>query len=284
MVKEQKGRTPIKFLKLIPDFIWPLVAVVIGGMLTWIPLHWQLEHESREREKERQMSVRLDVYLFAAEKIGECLTYLIDFPNKREFPREGYWEAINQIQIIGSKETLAAVCRFNEYMEEAFTELAPQVFEIVLLEERLDSLTELLYETKEERKIYIEEMKEHNLSGIIDEHKWSVIKANSASARSRFDQLMREHNKTGKEILKLTSDLAPKCVKKAQAGEELLIPVMVAIRKELDAPFDEKAYRERMKAGHNKSKANIEKYIASMKHKYEQAFQAIEQEKIFYEQ
>ncbi len=285
MLKEQKSRDLFKFLRLIPNFIWPLIAVVIGGLLAWVPLRWQLEHDSREREKERQMSVRRNVYLSAAEKIGQQLTYLADFPKRRREPLpEGYRDLITQIQVIGSKETLVAVNRFDDYMNEAFNELAPQILEIVLLEKKFDSLDKVEDKTREERGIYLEQMKEHNLLGIIDERKWSVIETNSDSAKSRSDQLMKELKKTGDKIVKLTCDLTPKCQQKAQSAEELLISVIVAIRKELDAPFDEKAYRAMMEASHNKSKDNLEKLIASMKDKYERAMQAIEQENIYDEE
>ena len=72
MVTEQEPETLIKFLGTIPSFIWPVICVVIGGVLTWIPLRWQLKHDSKEKERERQMSLRRDVYLFAAdERLGD---------------------------------------------------------------------------------------------------------------------------------------------------------------------------------------------------------------------
>jgi len=73
MLLAQEPNALMNFLRLIPDFIWPLIAVIIGGMLAWIPLSWQLIHDSKERERERQMSLRRDVYLFAAKKIGQLL-------------------------------------------------------------------------------------------------------------------------------------------------------------------------------------------------------------------
>jgi len=284
MLKEHKHPGALEILSRMPDFVWPLVAVVIGGMLTWIPLHWQLEHDSREREKERQMSVRRDVYLRAAEEIGEQLGYLANFASAGEPAPQGYWEAINRILVIGGNETVAAVNRLNDYMHEAFAELGPQMFEVGLLERRFEVLSKIADRTGEERRICIEQMKEYNLSGIKDEQKWSVIEAESASAERRSEHLGKELRNTGNEIMKLTRELIPKCVRKAQEADELVLPVIVAIRKELDAPFDEKAYRAMMKASHNKSKANVEKSIASMKDKYDRAMQAIDQENVYDEE
>jgi len=262
------------------SILGPLLGVLLGGMLSWIPLSCQLKHDSKERDKERMMSVRYDAYIFAAEKIGQSLCYLTNLLNNREFSLEGYMEAINRIQVIGSKGTLEAIDQFDDFLDEAFSELYPQTYEIDLLKKRIDSLTEVIDKTYKEREICIEQMKEYHLSGIKDEQKLSVIKSRSAIARRLFNQSMNERMKTSNKILKLTDDLAPRCLKKAQEAEELILPVMVAIRNELDTPFDEEAYQTMMKASHKKSKDNLDKYIASMKDKYE-AFQAIEQENIF---
>lgn len=288
MAKEEKPAAPLKFLRSIPEFIWPLIAVVIGGMLTWMPLHWQLEHDSRERERERQMSVRRDVYLSAAEKFGQQLAYLANFynnwarfDNKTEPLPQGYLEAVARIQVIGSNETLAALNRFDDFVSEAFAELTPQIIELALLRTKFVRLSELTTNTQAEVAESVEQMKAYNLQGIKDDEKWSTIKYNTDMAQSRENKLMEELKKIAAELIRLSSDLAPKCLQKALPAHELLIPLMGAIRKELNLAFDEKAYRARMKASHSKWKENMEKLNATIRDKYDTALQAIEQDDLF---
>jgi hypothetical protein len=226
----------MSFLGLIPDFIWPLIAVVIGGMLAWIPLRWQLSHDSKERERERQMSLRRDVYLFAAEKIGQLLVYLASFYQTREGSPEGYNEAIQKIHIIGSDETILAINQFNDHIVQAFLEIVPQKEEINLLEERGNLVT-------------------RGIQGI--------------------EKSIDEFKKIYDEKIKLTYELAGKCQQKTQLAEELLTPVIFAIRKELNAAFDEEAYRAMMKISHNKWKGNVAKYIASMEDTYKQGMRIL---------
>lgn len=243
MLLAQEPNALMDFLALIPDFIWPLIAVCIGGMLAWIPLRWQLKHDSKERERERQMSLRRDVYLFAAERIGQLLGYLSNFYQTREGGPEAYNEAIQKIHIIGTDETISAINQFNDHIVETFLELVPQKEEISFLEERGNLVMKVMQETVKS----VEEM----------------------------EKGVEDFKKVYDEKIKLTYELAGKCQQKTQLAEELLTPVIATIRRELNATFDEEAYRAMMKVSNDRWKENVEKYITSMKDRYEQGMRVL---------
>jgi len=236
---EQVLNTLMKHLGLMPAFFGTLLAVVVGAMLAWVPLGWQLKHDSKERERERQMSLRRDVYLSAAEKIGEALEYLMCFFQTEKVPPKGLGGVINQIRIIGSDETIAAINQFNDYLVNAHLELGPQKNEIDILENRNKFLSVIIK------------------SGI------------------DLDKNIRELEDAWKEGIKLTYKLAEQCQQKAQAAEELFTPIIVAIRKEMGAPFDDVAYRAMMKISNNDWKKATEKYVIAMRERGEQAIQTI---------
>lgn len=239
---EQEPNTTIRFLGLMPNLILPLIGVIIGAVLSWIPMRWQLKNASKEKERERRMSLRRDVYLFAAEVIGQQLSYLANFYQTEESSPKGYTEAITKIHIIGNNETVAAMNEFNDHMAEAFWELIPQKEQIDILEQAgnlLLSPERVALDSKEPQ------------------------------------EMLKEFKEIYDKKMKLTYELAGECNQKAQLADELLTPVIVAIRKELDSPFDEEAYRAMMKPSHNKWKKNIEKYIASMKENYTQGMKEL---------
>lgn len=217
-----------------------IIGIIIGAALSLIPLLLRLKHDSREREKERQMSLRRDVYLSAAEKIGQQLSYLTSFYLTKDPLPKGYEEAMTKIHIIGNNETVAAINEFQDHIVEAFCELIPKKDEIDFLQERVNFLTEGLKNDPQE-----------------------------------IEKSIEEFQKIYDEKAQLTYELAGECHQKAQLAEELLTPVIVAIRKELNTPFDEEAYRAMMKISHNKWKKNVENYIASMKEKWTQGMQTL---------
>jgi len=129
---------------LIPDVVW---AAIIASGLTLSGVYLsnkanrkclleQLNHAAKEKNKERKMSLRRDIYLSAVAKIGQQVSYLASFYNTTETLAEGYHEAIQRVNVIGSNETIVALNQFNDHMIEAFTELIPMKEEINLLEER----------------------------------------------------------------------------------------------------------------------------------------------------
>ena len=252
-----------------------IIGIIIGAVLSWIPLLLGLKHDSREREKERQMSLRRDVYLSAAEKIGQQLSYLTNFYQTGDPLPKGYEEAITKIHIIGNNETVNSVNKFNDCLVKAYCELGPEKQEFNFLGMESDNIIKFTQEAAVGVNKSLEDMKEYNLSGVINPQKWSYIQGEYDLHCKHRDQSLKELDKNIDKQLNLTYNLAIKCRQKTQLAEELLTPVIVAIRKELNTPFDEDAYRAMMKISQDKWKKNLEKYIASMKEKWTQGRQTL---------
>lgn len=235
----------ITWLISIPDIIWAAIAasgitllgVNLANRSNRKCLKMQLTHTADENDKERKMSLRREVYLSAAKSIGQELTYLAGFYNTNVVLPEGYYEAIKQIDVIGNDETIAALNQFNDHILDAFIELDPKKSEIDLLRDRNNASLELMKQG-------------------ID-----------------LEENTQRHIKIFDKIIELTYDLAENCQQKAQLAEELLTPVIIAIRKEMSTPFDEAAYKSMMEASHKKWKENTERYTKTMKDTYSQEIQ-----------
>lgn len=241
MAMEQESSTAINNLELILMVAGPVVGVVAGGLLAWIPLRRQLKHDSKERKKERQMSLCRDVYLPAMETIGQQLQYLANLYNTNEPQPKGYTEAILQIQVIGSDETIATINKFNDYLATALLELNPLATDIIVLEARSKSIEKFPGGTEEE----------------INENIQKYIK------------IFEQKNK-------LTGELAVRCQEKIQVADELLTPVIVAIRKEMvGTPFDKEAFRAMKKISNENWKHEVEKYLVAVKDKEKEFLQKI---------
>ena len=65
----QPPNSLIDSIKAIPDLVWGgiigVVGIIIGTLLSWIPVFLQLRHDS----KEKRLILLRDTYLSAAEKI-----------------------------------------------------------------------------------------------------------------------------------------------------------------------------------------------------------------------
>lgn len=265
--------TLIRFLGLTPSFTLPIIGVIgviIGALLSWMPIRWQLKHDSKEKEKERQMSLRRDVYLFAAEKIGQQLNYLANYFQTQEPPPKGYDEALVKINLIGNSETVNSVNKFNDHLVKAYCELGPEKQELYSLGIESDNTLKLMQETSVRAKKSLEDMKEYNMSGVVNPPKWSYIQGEFKLHQEEGDLLSTKLEPNIDKQLILTTTLTVKCQQETQLAEELLIPVIVAVRKELDTPFDEGAFRAMMKTSMEEWKKNSDQFVKSMEDKFEQ--------------
>lgn len=125
------------FFYLIPDVVW---AALIASLLTLggvslsnrnsrIQTRNQLNHDSSQRNREREMALRQDVYLRACEGIAKGQNILIRLTNlelsEQEVADDSSVNAtmLAQIQVVGTNETLRAVSTFTLELGSAYLEL-----------------------------------------------------------------------------------------------------------------------------------------------------------------
>lgn len=264
----QDPNSLIDFVSAIPEYVWILLGVLIAGVLPWIGIYVQLRHDS----KERRTSLLRDTYLSAIEKFSQQINYLANFYNTDENPPEGYIDAISKLNILGTDETIKAVNTFNDLLIKVLLNIYPLKEKIKYLQMGNKGLETLRQEQSQKANKALQDMEEYNLRGVQEPTKWSVIQSNFDIAQVRQSELMSEYKKKLDEIIELTDELAINCQQKAQLAEELLIPIITAIKKELGITFDEQAYREMMAISNKKWKENLQEHIASRKEEYEEFF------------
>lgn len=270
MLIAQDPNSTIEALKAIPDLVWGgiigVLGIIIGTLLSWIPVYFQLRHDS----KESSISLLRDTYLSAAEKFSQVIGYIQEYYTTKENPTDGYNEAVSKLCILGTNETIKVVNTFNDYVIKALFELNPLKDRIHYLDLETKGLNNLMEEMIQRTKKALQDMEEYNLRGVHEPTKWDIFQDNFNFAQKQHSELSNGYEESSNEILKLTYELALHCQRKARFSEELLIPIITAIRKELSIPFDEQAYREMMAVSNKKWKENLQEYIVSKKQVYDE--------------
>lgn len=107
------------FLTSVPDVIWSGVIaslLTLGGVLlanrsSTKRLKIQLEHESKEKAKQRRAELRKEVYLVAAEESVKANAYLASLPNAdlskpdAASPLLGFFAAAAKLQMVADTKT-----------------------------------------------------------------------------------------------------------------------------------------------------------------------------------
>lgn len=263
-------------LAKVPDTIWAAVIaslLTIGGVIL-TNLHSRkqqreaLVHDSNQRDREREMSLRKEVYMPAIETISTFHGLLSRLPDlnlpEREYTSalQSNSGAIGKIHVIASNETVQSVMRVQQVAGIAFIRCWPIRASLVNRKAEIDELTRLIEQSIQEEVRIIELMKQHNIDGSTDGRRWKILNDNidfeihnRSKHEKRKQELLAEQNPA---LLEFTQD----CFNETLKIAELIPPAILAIRKELNLPLDENSYLEACKEQVQKARAAFNEFIS----------------------
>jgi len=174
-----------------------LGGVVITNRANDRRLRAQLVNDRELRNRERELSLRKDVYLGAAEAISAGLTAIgrfanLDLPNDKI--TEVYLEkasSIAKIHVIAKEETVKSVVDFVNELGTAYLRLFAMRYPLVIDKNQLAILDKQIESFANERDRMIELMKQFNLEGNTDKRRWEVIQNNFKFEQERINGFLK---------------------------------------------------------------------------------------------
>ncbi len=246
------------FTETIPASFWGIVIgsfFSLGGVALTNRagdgrLRAQFEHERLQKTKDREMALRKDVYLAAAEAVAAGINAIGRFANF-DLPNDqitgNYIEkapAISKVHVIAKTETVQAVMRFTTELGVLFLKLFARRFELMGEKSAIALLDNQVTEFGKERDRILEMIKQHNIEGVADDRRWSVLHGNFDFEQKRInDSLARRAELVGALYPKHLAFMR-ECVLDTATLGQLLVPLLSAVRAELELKFDECAYRQ----------------------------------------
>jgi hypothetical protein len=260
--------TIINWLVSIPDVVW---AAIGGSGLTLLGVFIQLRHDAKQRNKEREMSLRRDVYLPAAEQIAAAINYLAQISNSN-FDEQGKMEPIHnfiaivaKINVVGSDETVIAsnilVGKFNSL----FAHLMSKKLPIIKLKYEIKTLEKMAEYCQARQQIALADMKSLNFNKETDQGLWKLVQTQFEQAQKDSSKYQDELAKKRISLAKLSFDMLDECVKVGEQIQNFIIPVLIAIRKELKLPLNQKRYKEIIEQVRQDGKRTFDTFIADIK-------------------
>ena len=127
-----------EWLASIPDVVWAallaslltLSGVLLANRDSRMRQTPELKHDASQRNREREMALRRDVYLRAAEAISRVQNMLMRLTDlsvseqdfSASFCRDS--SAMAQVQLVGANNTVQAISAFGPELSAAFLELS----------------------------------------------------------------------------------------------------------------------------------------------------------------
>lgn len=277
----------IEFLKQIPDVIW---AAAFASLITFIgviltnrnsrnQVSEQLEHDAMQRNREREMKLRQDIYIRASEAIARSqniLNRLADLNLSEqeisaEFAVDG--AALAKAQVVCTNETVQTISSFQQELASAYLELILKRANLINQKNSIDLLSGFVDKSQTEQDRLLALMKQLNLEGNADQRIWDVVNKNfefEQVQHAKYSQERRElWNKQNKEHI----SFAELCFQRFVEVSKLVPPTIFAMRKELELPIDREAYL----AGFNQ---NLDRSIKTLQSFLDDASKMVDSEKI----
>lgn len=256
---------------------WPdtLAGVVIGSFFTLAGvvltnrtnlrnMRLQLEHDRCQREKERALSMRRDIYIGASEAISAALSTIGRFGDLSLEHAElmsdyrSKSSQIAKIHIVATEATAIQFVAFTRALGAVFVKLSIERRRLLALRSIMQSHLEQMRNHQAARDQFLERFKHFNVEGAMDDRRLEVLtrgfdfeQEGAAAAATAHDEVMEQLRPQHLAFAEL-------CQAEEVRLAALLLPVVASIRTELEQPIDVELYSQALSGKPIATRADLE--------------------------
>jgi hypothetical protein len=169
--------------------------------------------------------------------------------------------AIAKVQIIANEETWRAVANVSNELSAAYLRLFLKRVRLVDRKQDLEILDEQVVSFGKERDRMLELMKQHNLEGVVDEHRWGVIQNGFDFEQKRISEALERRTSLEVDLFGRQSEIAREAIEELMKLSELLVSAVVAVRRELGLPINEVTYTQIVQELIAKQRTNLGEFL-----------------------
>jgi len=239
---------PATFWGVVAGAVLSLGGVTLTNQANDRRLRLQFEHDRALRAKERDLALRKEVYLAGAEAFQAGSLMISNMPNldiSQEKLEAAYQEkapAIAKVQIIAGDRAMKAVATAMVLLGELVLQLLSKRIILLALKQEIAQIEKLVGEFSKTRDEMLELMTQHNIDGSKDQQRFATLQNNFEFEQKRIDDGFVKRNKMIFELTDKQFLFAEECLSASQRLGTTMTEVLIAVRDELELPFDAKAY------------------------------------------
>lgn len=248
-----------------------LSGVIVANLFQAKRLRTQLAHEWEMKNREREMSLRRDVYLEVAEAVQAGLIAINRFPHlelTNDKVIEGYVDkapSTAKLHIIAKEETVNAVIDFTAELGAAFLRLFAKRVSLTSQRHKIEVLRAQVDSSLKDNTRTLELIKQYNLDGLTDQNRRDWLQRNFDFEQERSKAASQEADTLEGTLYLQQLQYVKECAEEATKLGRLVVPMVFSARKELELPINEVGYRRVMEEAAGKQDDNIKNFIREMK-------------------
>lgn len=240
------------FLSAFSACIGGLIAAILTNRGHDRRLKLQLGHDKNMKDRDREMALRKEVYLSAVEALSVGLTAIVrhnDIEVDHGKILEDYVSkspALGKIHVVAREETIGAILSLSCELDAVFLRLLPKRFSLIRQKMEIVVLKQQFETHQKEQSRILELMKQYNLDGSRDQQKWELFQENFNRESKSAEEILKKGEELTTALFIEQTRFSEECCNEKMRLGCLLSPVVVAFRKELDLPIDDKEYMRLM--------------------------------------
>ncbi len=258
---------PASFWGVVVGSFFSIAGVAITNRATDKRLRAQFEHERELKTKDREMALRKEVFLSAAEAVSAGMNTIgrfanFDIPNDQV--AEPYLEkapAIAKVHVIARTVTILPLAQFTSRLGALHIELFARRHELMNEKNALAVVDNQVAQFGKERDRVLEMIKQHNIEGVVDQRRWKVLQDNFEFEQRRINDGLAHRAQLAAALQPKHLEFMRQCLSHTEQLGAMLIPVLTAVRSELELPLDETAYRQAMVESYAQQQQAIDGFI-----------------------
>lgn len=223
------------------------MAAITASAITIIGVIITNKHTSNENEKEREMSLRRDIYLPVVEAATSAISFLARLPdvNISEYNTlaEKLGTAMAKIDVVANMDTISAVAAINEKFTSGILDLTSKKVPLMVIEGDIQLFSKIIQTNETERDKALEQMKEFNTQHIVDNGLWKITKERFDNAQAEITNYSEKLGKERDKYYKLKLEFLLECMRTGIDIQKMLPSAVIAIRKELGIPLNKVEYQ-----------------------------------------
>lgn len=249
----------ITVFSLIPDVIW---AAIIASGLTFLGvtlsnranrkcLLLQLNHAAQQKDKERELQIRKEVYMEAAEAIAESIKDIQLLPNRIIYTNNleignKLLQALAKVHMVGTLDTIKNTIQFMGKFNQLTLPIVPEITKFAVLKQELanlNNLSEIQINSMKEINKNFEQM---NSSSKQNPNILDIYKKTFESMKTNHDTTIASMINKEAQQKTLHTKLLSMCLKAGIYLQKESLYVILSIRKELNLEIDSAEYISEM--------------------------------------
>lgn len=247
--------------ELITDTV---VGAAIGSFITLVGIWLTNHYQSKARKEGREYSIKSDIFMSAVERLASTKFLLMKLPNlsQEELDRAAAQSAATaKLSVIASNETVQTVSELSAAIAYQLLRLFPEKLPLDELRNDIQILSAQIDASFQKQTQMLNEMTASNLRGDNDLRYWNALQKNFDYHSAQIKQFVEERAQKASALNKLMKEFFIKCMEATISLSDFEVKAIACVRRELEMPFDEDAYRKTIRTTNEKMEAEFSKFL-----------------------